>query len=119
MGGLTDRLGVNIRAALVRAGIPTISALSQKVEWISAQNLRHRVRGDYRWTLDDVDRLAIVLRTPAELLLCGRVEEILPEPDATAYERAAAGTVDVADPAINRLVAAGLLVRSEAGVRVA
>lgn len=115
--GLSDRLVRNVRCACVRAGMKSLNDLAQscgEFGVMSPQNFRKRMIGEYRWFLDDIDRMAGVLGIDAVQLIAGTPDDILPDGMAEMLRRAATPTdADALDEddrrSAARLLALGLL----------
>jgi hypothetical protein len=84
-GGMSERIGRNILAAMFEARIPSVQKLAQAMGCMSISNLNRRLSGEYRWYLDDVDRVAQAIGCDPIALLSGSPETILTGAAAELY----------------------------------
>lgn len=78
VGGLTARLNRNLRAAAIAAGVRSMGEVAARiVPPLTRASLERRLTGEYRWFLDDVDRVAVALGTTTAALLNGEPGDLV------------------------------------------
>lgn len=84
--GLTARLNRNLRGAALAAGLRSIAEVASRTSPpMTRASLERRLSGEYRWFLDDVDRVSRALGTTTAALLGDDVAALLPREARALY----------------------------------